>query len=104
MEFEQDRKNLGAIINGEDTKQAVLSEEYIEYVLEQSAIETGVQKKLGKGIFGAVYEGRDPKLHRKFAVKTMHPSVFGDKHLFETAIKTFKKEQEVIFIFPIYTY
>lgn len=104
MEFEQDRKSLGAIIKGEDTKQAVLSEEYIEYVLEQASIETGVQEKLGKGIFGVVYEGRDPKLHRKFAVKTMHPSIFGDKQLLENAIETLKKEQEVIFIFPIYTF
>lgn len=49
MEFEEDRNNLHAVINGTDNKQADLSSEYIKFILMNSSIDAGGSTKLGEG-------------------------------------------------------
>jgi hypothetical protein len=95
--FEEDRKNLRAIIEGNDVRQAVLSEEYIKFIVRQSSDEAGQPKKLGEGFFGVVFQGKDPMLRGTFAVKTIRTYVIdgGSEQHLESARETFQKEQKV---------
>lgn len=107
MEFEEDRNNLHAVINGTDNKQADLSSEYIKFILMNSSIDAGGSTKLGEGFFGVVYEGRDPLFRTMFAVKTIRSYVIdcGNERQLQNAIETFKKEQEVgFYIFSYFFY
>jgi eukaryotic-like serine/threonine-protein kinase len=40
-----------------------------------------IQKKLGEGGFGAVYEAEQPAFHRKIAIKTLHRHLTSDKNV-----------------------
>lgn len=101
--IQEDRLSLEAIIDGSDMKQAVLSEEYIQYIVKQSSDEAGKPKTLGEGFFGVVFEGKDPELHSTFAVKTIRTYVIdgGNEQHLETARETFQKEQKVTIIFQL---
>lgn len=84
-------------------KQAVLSEEYIQYIVEQSSDEAGQPKKLGEGFFGVVFQGKDPKLHSMFAVKTIRTHVVdgGNVQHLDSARESFQMEQKVTIRYSI---
>ena len=80
-------KRIKSIVGFSSTKTSISSPNQSQKTLVMSQMELPefgryiIEKELGRGAMGVVYLGRDPKINRQVAIKTLDYSQFSDKDI-----------------------
>jgi tRNA A-37 threonylcarbamoyl transferase component Bud32 len=92
-------KRLKSIIGVSATQTQVLSPGQAQKTLVMPQMELPefgrykIEKEIGRGAMGVVYLGRDPKINRQVAIKTMDYSQFSSKELNELKSRFFREAE-----------
>ena len=93
------QKRIQSIIGFSSTQTKISSPTQLQKTLVRSQMELPefgrykIEKELGRGAMGIVYLGRDPKIDRKVAIKTLDYSQFSKKELDTVKNRFFREAQ-----------